>query len=65
MPHVVCLRNVHAEALETLRAAPGVTVEVLDPVNEQTEPLVLPPREAAILQARMREAILGPEAHLQ
>jgi thiamine pyrophosphate-dependent acetolactate synthase large subunit-like protein len=34
-------------------------------VDEKTEPLVLPPREASILQARMREAILGPEAHLQ
>lgn len=34
-------------------------------VDERSEPLVLPPREAAILQARMREAILGPEAHLQ
>jgi thiamine pyrophosphate-dependent acetolactate synthase large subunit-like protein len=28
-------------------------------------PLVLPPREGAILQARMREAILGPAAHHQ
>jgi Thiamine pyrophosphate enzyme, C-terminal TPP binding domain len=34
-------------------------------VDERTEPLALPPREATILQARMREAILGPEAHLQ
>lgn len=34
-------------------------------VDEKTEPLVLPPREASILQARMRESILGPEAHLQ
>ena len=34
-------------------------------VDEAPEPLVLPPREAAILQARMREAILGPAAHLQ
>jgi thiamine pyrophosphate-dependent acetolactate synthase large subunit-like protein len=34
-------------------------------IAEQTEPLVLPPREASILQARMREAILGPAAHLQ
>src|ERR687894_2594945 len=34
-------------------------------VDETPEPLVLPPREAALLQARMREAILGPEAHLQ
>ena len=34
-------------------------------VDEAPEPLVLPPREAAILQARMREAVLGPAAHLQ
>ena len=34
-------------------------------IDEAPEPLVLPPREAAILQARMREAILGPQAHLQ
>ncbi len=34
-------------------------------VDERTEALVLPPREAAILQARMREAIMGPAAHLQ
>ncbi|HKM63940.1 MAG TPA: thiamine pyrophosphate-dependent enzyme [Acidisphaera sp.] len=27
-------------------------------------PLVLPPREGALLQARMRESVLGPEAHL-
>ncbi|WP_240756970.1 thiamine pyrophosphate-dependent enzyme [Roseicella aquatilis] len=34
-------------------------------IDAASLPLVLPPREAAILQARMREAILGPEAHLQ
>ena len=34
-------------------------------IDEASEPLVLPPREPAILQARMREAILGPQAHLQ
>ena len=28
-----------------------------------TSPLVLPPREGAFLQARMREALLGPQAH--
>ena len=28
-------------------------------------PLVLPPREGAFLQARLREAVLGPAAHLQ
>jgi len=34
-------------------------------IDEQTLPLVLPPREASILQSRMREAVLGPKAHLQ
>jgi thiamine pyrophosphate-dependent acetolactate synthase large subunit-like protein len=34
-------------------------------IDEASEPLVLPPREASILQARMREAILGKAAHLQ
>jgi thiamine pyrophosphate-dependent acetolactate synthase large subunit-like protein len=33
-------------------------------VDEASEKLVLPPREASILQARFREAVLGPEAHL-
>ncbi len=28
-------------------------------------PLVLPPREGAYLQARLREALLGPAAHTQ
>jgi hypothetical protein len=34
-------------------------------VEAGTLPLVLPPREGAFLQARMREAILGPAAHHQ
>lgn len=34
-------------------------------IDDASLPLVLPPREASILQARMREAILGPAAHLQ
>jgi hypothetical protein len=34
-------------------------------IDEAPVPLVLPPREAAILQARMREAIMGHAAHLQ
>ncbi len=34
-------------------------------VDEKNEPLVLPPREASILQARFREAVMGPQAHLQ
>lgn len=34
-------------------------------VDAAALPLVLPPREAAFLQARFREAVLGPQAHLQ
>jgi hypothetical protein len=33
-------------------------------IDAETLPLVLPPREGALLQARMRESLLGPEAHL-
>lgn len=33
-------------------------------IDADTLPLVLPPREGALLQARMRESILGLEAHL-
>jgi hypothetical protein len=33
-------------------------------VDAAPKPLALPPREGAILQARMREHLLGPAAHL-
>ncbi|MDB5414431.1 MAG: ilvG 3 [Rubritepida sp.] len=33
-------------------------------IDAASLPLVLPPREGAILQARMREHLLGPKAHL-
>ncbi|MDE2517292.1 MAG: aldehyde dehydrogenase [Rhodospirillales bacterium] len=33
-------------------------------IDAETLPLVLPPREGAYLQARLREAVLGPAAHL-
>lgn len=51
MPHVVCLRPVHPEALERLRSAPGVTVEVLDPVNEATIAQSVPKADAVIVRA--------------
>jgi len=34
-------------------------------IDAASKPLVLPPRDGAIIQARMREAILGPAAHHQ
>ena len=33
-------------------------------IDPAPKPLALPPREGAILQARMREHLLGPAAHL-
>lgn len=51
MPHVVCLRPVHPEALALLRARPGVTVEVLDPVNETTIAAAMPKADAVIVRA--------------
>jgi D-3-phosphoglycerate dehydrogenase len=36
MPHVLCLRPIHDDAIALLCASPGVTVEVLDPVTPET-----------------------------
>ena len=46
-----------------IHAGPGPLFAVVK-IDAETLPLVLPPREGAYLQARMREAILGPAAHL-
>jgi len=56
-----------AEELLALRQAirAGGLLFAVIKIDEAAQPLVLPPREASILQARMREAILGPAAHLQ
>jgi len=51
-------------ALHQAIRAGGLIFAVIK-IDEAPQPLVLPPREASILQARMREAIMGPEAHLQ
>ncbi|MDO9709223.1 hydroxyacid dehydrogenase [Paracraurococcus lichenis] len=51
MPHVVCLRSVHEEALAMLRNAPGVTLEVLDPVNAETIARAMPKADAIIVRA--------------
>ncbi len=51
-------------ALHQAIRAGGLIFAVIK-IDEAPQPLVLPPREASILQARMREAILGPKAHLQ
>ncbi|MBK1659304.1 hydroxyacid dehydrogenase [Paracraurococcus ruber] len=51
MPHVICLRSVHEEALAKLRNAPGVTLEVLDPVNAETIARAMPKADAIIVRA--------------
>lgn len=61
-------RTIHAAAevhalRDALHAMAGPVFAQVK-VDEQALPLVLPPREAAILQARFREALLGPRAHL-
>jgi D-3-phosphoglycerate dehydrogenase / 2-oxoglutarate reductase len=66
MPHVLCLRPVHPEALERLRDHPGVTVEVMeDPTPENLKP-VLPYTEAVIVRAtRIDEAFLSMAPELR
>ena len=66
MPHVVCLRPVHPEALALLRAREGVTVEVLDPVNEETIAASIPKAEAVIVRATpINRAFLAHAANLR
>ncbi len=66
MPHVVCLRPVHPEALEKLRSHPGLTVEVLDPVNEATIARAMPQADAVIVRAtRIDRAFLEHAPNLR
>lgn len=51
MPHVVCLRPVHPDALERLRAEPGITVTMLDPVTPETLAEPMKTAEAIIVRA--------------
>ena len=56
------------EQVAGLRAAihaGGGPLFALAKIDAGTLPLVLPPRDGAILQARMREAVLGTAAHHQ
>jgi len=52
-------------ALRSAIHAGGGPFFALAKIDESSKKLVLPPREGALLQARMREALLGPEAHHQ
>jgi thiamine pyrophosphate-dependent acetolactate synthase large subunit-like protein len=60
-------------SISTMAEAPGVWEAIhaggpffaLAKVSDEAAPLVLPPREGAYLQARLREALLGPGAFAQ
>ncbi len=51
--------------LRTAIHAGAGTLFAVAKIDESSQPLALPPREGSFLQARMREAILGPAAHHQ
>ena len=53
------------QSLRTAIHAGGGPLFAVAKVSLTGHTLVLPPREGAVLQARMREAVLGPEAHQQ
>jgi thiamine pyrophosphate-dependent acetolactate synthase large subunit-like protein len=62
------MRVTAADQAGALRAAihtGGGPLFALAKIAAASHPLVLPPREGAFLQARMREAVLGPRAHHQ
>jgi len=66
MPHVVCLRPLHPEALEQLRAQPGVTLEVLEEVTPATLAAALPKAEAITVRAtRIDRAVLDMAPNLR
>ena len=56
--------NAEIPALKAAIHEPGLFF-ALAKIGAKSLKLVLPPREGAFLQARMREAILGPQAHHQ
>lgn len=51
MPHIVCLRPIHPDAMARLRAEPGVTVTMLDPVTPETLREPMKTAEAIIVRA--------------
>jgi D-3-phosphoglycerate dehydrogenase / 2-oxoglutarate reductase len=51
MPHVLCLRALHPEALDRLRSTPGITLEVLEEITPRTLAEALPRAEAVTVRA--------------
>lgn len=64
----------HTARIESLGAVPTLRAAIhanagplfaLAKVEATPDPIALPPRDGAILQARLRELLLGPQAHHQ
>jgi thiamine pyrophosphate-dependent acetolactate synthase large subunit-like protein len=60
---VVSLKSELASLLQGIQKTPGPNFAQVKVVSEKV-PLVLPPREGALLKARFRRALLGPGADL-
>ncbi|WP_291295603.1 hydroxyacid dehydrogenase [Elioraea sp.] len=58
MPHVLCLRAIHPDAIALMKAAPGVTVEVLDPVTPETLAARIPEADAVTVRLTRIDAPL-------
>jgi D-3-phosphoglycerate dehydrogenase len=62
MPHVLCLRPIHEDAIALMRATPGVTVEVLDPVTPDTLAARIPEADAITVRLARIDAPLIAKA---
>ncbi len=60
---VISLKSELASLLKSIHKTPGPNFAQVKVVAEKA-PLVLPPREGALLKARFRRALLGPDADL-
>ena len=60
MPHVICVRPIHEEAIARMRATPGVTVEVLMDLSPESMAANLPKADALIVRTiRIDRAFLA------
>jgi ABC-type microcin C transport system permease subunit YejE len=50
MPHVICVRPIHEDAIARMRAEPGVTVEVLMDISPASLAKALPNADALIVR---------------
>lgn len=62
MPHVLCLRPIHPDAIALLRSRPDVTVEVLDPVTPEALAARIAEAEAITVRLTTIDAALIAKA---